>query len=156
MVDHRLRARRAIDLERDVALEGPGGEDHVGESDGVIGVEMREEENAQVAREERRVPVHLRRGGRAAHDAGPRIDEIRSALTHDRDGGAAALGVGVRCAGAEHHDGGRLGGKRCREDEQRERDTHEVSRHTRPVGRGPRTEAETAGVRHREAPKGRQ
>ena len=112
VIDHGFRAFGAVDGERLGAVEDPGGEDEVGQAEGVIGVEMGEEDALEVGHLEG-VDVELGGGsGGATDDAGAGVEEIGLAVVDDGEGGTGAVGVGARGAGAEDDDVGG-GGTEC-------------------------------------------
>ena len=112
VIDHRFGAFGAVDGQGLGTVEDPGGEDEVGQAEGVIGVEMGEEDALEVGHLEG-VDVELGGGGGgAADDAGAGVEEIGFAVVDDGDGGTGAVGGGARGAGAEDNDVGG-GGTEC-------------------------------------------
>src|SRR5580704_4914175 len=85
------------------APEYPGREDEVGKAERVVGVQVREEERAQLGHLQSRYTL-ARGGGRATDDAGAAVDQITLAIDDDGNGRAGAVGIGVGRPCAEHDD----------------------------------------------------
>src|SRR6188474_53479 len=103
MLRHRLQTFRAIDLEGNAPADRPRGEDHIGEADGVIRMEMSDEHDAELRRLERSDPF-LECRTRSANHARPEIDDIRNAVDDDRCRWARAVGKRLRSARSQKND----------------------------------------------------
>jgi len=99
---HALESARAVSLERDAAMQDPGTEDQVGVAQGVVGVQVGEEDDFQVLDVQRLDAVLLRRF-RPLHHARPAIHQVGGAVHHDGHGCAGAVGIRFGRARAQHH-----------------------------------------------------
>jgi hypothetical protein len=108
------KAVTVTDLQRDAAADRPGREDQVRVADGVVGMEMRDEGDAQVRRLQGRDALVARGGARAPHDTGTEVDEVGGVVHDDRGGGARAIGIRVGSPGPQHDDPRPRDGRRPR------------------------------------------
>ena len=85
-------------------LADPPGVDDIGEPDGVVAVQVGEEDDPDLLWKEPGNLILLRGRRRAPHHAGSGVNEVGGAVGHDRNRGAEALGVGVGSTGPEDND----------------------------------------------------
>src|SRR5579862_2818795 len=81
----------------------PSSEDQVGIADGVIGVQVGDENGLEIRGSQGFYAVVVGLLG-AADDSGAGVDKIGGSLDDDGGGGAGALRVGARGSGAEEDD----------------------------------------------------
>ena len=104
VLGHGDRAAGTEEAERHLALEHPGRVDEVGQSKGVIAVQVREEGDVEARRRESLRAVPFRRRRRAPHDARARVHEVGVPVHEHRRGGTRGLGLRVRGARPQQHD----------------------------------------------------
>jgi hypothetical protein len=102
VLGHRLQSRRAVNVERNCAARYPAGEDQIGISGSVIGMEVGDERYLQTA--ELAVIPLLRRGLSAAHYACSEVNEVSSFINGDHRGRAGSVRIRHWRAGPEKHD----------------------------------------------------
>jgi len=109
---HVAQAGRAPDFEGRLTPGIRWGQDHVGVSGGVVGVQVRDEEARQL--------IHADGGLRGATDhAGAAVDQVDMVPADDGDGRAHPVGFRVGCAGAQQDDAGVLGERGSASDRER-------------------------------------
>ena len=116
MLRHVLETLGTVDFQRHAASDGPGRKDQVGVADGVIGVKMRHEYDAQARRLERLDVARECGSFGPTYDAGADIHEICSVVDHHRGGRPGTVGVDGGSSGTQHDDfclARRRGGWRC-------------------------------------------
>ena len=97
-------AARSVHFERHAAAEHPGRQDQIRIADGVIGVQVGHERHAQLDRIERGDPAIDDCRFRATHDTCTEVDQVGRVVHDDGCGGAGAIRIGRRSAGAEQYD----------------------------------------------------
>jgi hypothetical protein len=88
VLGHRLETFRPVDLQRHPSSDGPGREDQIGISHGVIRVQMGDEGDAQLGDLERLDAFLAKCSRGAADDARPEVDKV-GGLIHDDGCGRA-------------------------------------------------------------------
>ena len=93
----------SVDFERRGSAHDPGSEHEVGKTEGVIRVQVSDENLAQIWRFQA-FDAGLRGGRGASHDARAHVDQVRGAIHDDCDSGAGMLGIRTRAARAQEND----------------------------------------------------
>src|SRR5690348_806704 len=109
--DHGACPFRTPKLKWFCAAHRPGCQNEIRQAEGVVGMEMCKEADAQCPRFQTRDALLPCRCGGPAYDACAGVEHIGMAAHHNSDARSRALWVGQRCSGTQHNDlnGGCLG-----------------------------------------------